>query len=179
MAEVDTDTLLLVGRVWRAHGVRGEMKVVPETDDPERFSDLETVFLGTRPETATPHAVESARFQTTKHGLNVVLKLVDIDTRDDADALRKVGVYARADDLPPLEEGELFVHDLIGLRVVTEDGTDVGVVRDVLDAPAQLVYVVERPDEPDAMIPDVPEFVVDLDIEAQRIVVRPIEGMLE
>ncbi len=174
------ETLLLVGRVGKTHGVRGEVKVIPETDDPERFAALETVFLGQQPEDAAPHSVASVRFQQSKRGLTIVLKLDGIETMEQAAALRRKAVFAFEEDLPPLADDEFFLHDLIGLDVVTEQGDQVGVVRDVLELPAHHIYVVARPDKPDAMIPAVPAFITEIDIHgAQRLVVRPIEGLLD
>jgi len=171
--------LLLVGRIYRAHGVKGDLKVVPETDDPERFEDLEEVFVGTSPEDAEAFAVEAVRYQYSQKGVTVVLKLAGVSSREAADALRRRAVYADAGDLPPLEEGEVYLHDLIGLAVVDEAGEAVGTVEDVLDMPAHHVYVVSRPGRPDAMIPAVPAFIAGIDLEAGRLVVRPIEGLLD
>ncbi|MFQ5568548.1 MAG: ribosome maturation factor RimM [Rhodothermales bacterium] len=173
------EALLLIGRVGKTHGVRGEVKVIPETDDPGRFAGLESVFMGHQPEKTTPHAVESVRFQQSRRGTTVVLKLAGIETIDEAAALRRLSVFALEDDLPPLAEGEYFLHDLIGLHVVTDQGEPVGKVREVLELPAHLVYVVVRPGKPDALIPAVPEFIAEVDLDASRIVVQPIDGLLD
>ena len=177
---VNPDDLLLVGRIGKTHGVRGEVKVIPETDDPERFASLDVVFLGRTPEDAAPHPVTSVRFQQSKRGLTVVLGLEGIETVEQAAALRQQAVFAFEEDLPPLDDDEFFLHDLIGLDVVTEEGERIGAVKDVLELPAHLVYVVTRPDKPDALIPAVPAFIADVDVHgAQRLVVRPIEGLFD
>lgn len=178
-AETDAESLLLMGRIWRPHGVKGEVKVYPETDDPERFVDLGTVYIGTTPNTAGKMDVESVRFQSTKKGTIVVLKLAGIDSREDADALRKASVYASEDDLPSLKDDEFFLHDLVGLAVASDDGVDVGTVDDVLDLPAQEILVVRRSDGSSVMVPVVAEFIVEIDLVSERIVIRPIEGLLE
>ena len=168
-----------MGRVGKTHGLRGEVKVIPETDDPKRFEALETVFLGKTPAQATPHTVASVRFQHTKRGPTVVLKLEGIDTVEGAALLRRLSVFAREEDLPPLADDEFFLHDLIGLDVLTDQGAAVGTVADVLEMPANNVYVVSRPGLPDALIPAVPAFIDAVDLEGGRIVVRPIEGLLD
>ncbi len=174
------EELFLVGRVMRAHGVQGEMKVLPETDDPERFEDFETLYIGPSAEQTQPHDVQTVRFQQTKkHGLVVLVRLEGIDTPEDADALRRALVFAPEDALPPLDEDEFFLHDLEGFTVLTEDGEEIGVVKEVLEMPAQFIFVVARPNRPDALIPHVAEFVLDLDLDAERLTVRPIEGLLE
>ena len=175
----DPDALLLVGRVGKTHGIRGAVKVIPETDDPTRFADLETVFVGKKPAEAAPHGVVSAHLQPTKRGPTVVLKLEGIDTIEEASSLRRLLVFAREEDLPPLADGEFFLHDLIGLDVLTDQGEAVGTVKEVLELPANNVYVVARSGRPDALIPAVPAFIEVVDIEQRRLVVRPIEGLLD
>lgn len=172
------DELLLVGRVIKAHGVRGEVKVAPETDDPARFEAFEQVYLGRVPERARARAVEGVRHQQTKHGPLVLLKIAGVDDRTVAEQLRRQGVYAAEGDLPPLEENEAFIHDLIGLEVVNEAGEGLGTVETVVKAPAHDVFVVAREaaSEP-AMVPAVEEFVREVDLENNRLVVRPIKGL--
>ena len=177
--DAPSDELLVIGRVWRAHGVQGEAKVIPETDDPERFETLERVYIGGRAETAKEHAVESVRYQQTKRGLIVLIKLANVQTPEAVEGLRKNMVFAAESDLPPLEEDEFFLHDLVGLAVVTEAGEAVGTVRDVMEMPGHPLFVIAREGQPDAMIPAVPEFVTDVDAEAGRVTIRPIEGLLE
>lgn len=177
----DPESLLLVGRIWRAHGTRGEMKIIPETDSPERFQDLTVIYAGSTAAAAAadPHDVESVRFQPTKRGSIVIVKLDGIDSREDAESMRKSAVFAREEDLPPLEEGEFFIHDLIGLEVVTVDGAHVGSVQDVIDGPAQPILVVAREEGGSAMIPAVDEFIEEVDPMGRRITIRPIEGLLD
>ena len=177
--------LLLMGRVGRPHGVRGEMKVIPETDDPQRFGVLDRVFLGASEEAAREVAVESARFQYPKGRTVVLLALAGVDSVEAAEELRGQQIFAHPDDLPPLDEGEAFLHDLIGLDVfaVGEDGDEaqaepIGTVRDLYDG-AQLLFAIARPGKPEVLLPDVDEFVVRLDLDARRLYVRPPEGLLE
>ena len=173
------DALLLVGRVVRAHGVRGEIKVLPETDDAERLRELEAVYIGAGAETAARYDVAGTRPQPTKRGLLLVFQLEGVAVREEAEALRGLPVFAREEDLPPLAEDEFFLHDLVGLGVETDAGEPVGVVREVLDLPAHPVCVVAREGKPDALIPAVPEFIVEVDLEAERLVIRPVEGLLD
>ena len=175
----DPESLLLVGRIWRAHGVRGEMKIIPETDHPERFEDLTVVYAGSTAATADPHDLESVRYQPTKRGTIVIAKLSGIDSREAAESMRKSAVFAREEDLPPLEEGEFFLHDMVGLEVVTVDGARVGAVDYVIEGPAQPILVVAREDGGSAMIPAVDEFIEDIDPAEGRITIRPIEGLLD
>lgn len=177
--QVETDSLLLIGRVWRAHGVRGEIKVVPETDDPARFEDLQAVYVGSSPASARVRQVENVRLQPTKRGTVIIMKLEGIDSREQVDALRRADVFAREADLPALADDEFFIHDLIGLHVVTDEGEPVGIVEEVMTVPAQEILVVSRKGKEAVLIPAVGEFVVEMDLDERRIVVRPIEGLLD
>ena len=179
----DPDRLLLMGRVTRPHGVRGEMKVAPETDDPQRFDGLDRLFVGAAPESAQEREVEHVRFQYPKGRTVVLLSVVGIDSVEAAGDLRGLSVYADPDDLPPLADGEAYLHDMIGLTVirVDEDGAELGelgTVRDLYDG-SQLLFAIARPDGPDVLLPDVDEFVVRLDQDARRLYVRPPEGLIE
>ncbi|MEM6326983.1 MAG: ribosome maturation factor RimM [Bacteroidota bacterium] len=188
MSRTDPDTLLLVGRVTQPHGVHGEMKVFPETDDPARFADMERVFVGAdaRRAARTTREVEGVRFQSMKNGtVAVLLALADVTTREGAGALRGQMVYAHADDLPPLEDGEVFVHDLIGMTVVVVDeddhptGETVGTVRDVFETGASFLFSVAREGRPDLLVPDVEPIVRAVDAEAREIRLFPPDGLLD
>lgn len=179
----DPDRLLLMGRFGRSHGIRGDVKVVPETDDPKRFASLKRVFVGPAPEAATERAVRDVRFQYPKGRVVVLLTLDGAATPEDAEALRNLNVYAHEDDLPALGEGEVFLHDLAGLDVwaVDEAGEPaerLGVVRDLYDG-AQLLFAVAREGKPEVLLPDVDEFVVAVDLTGRRLLVRPPEGLFD
>ena len=181
---IDPDRLLLMGRVGKTHGVRGEMKVVPETDDPQRFADLDTLYLGASEAEARPVVVEGVRFQYPKGRTVVLLSLEGVDSLEAAEALRNEQLFADSDDLPALDEGQAYLHDLIGLDVVevAEDGTEAdepfGTVSDLYDG-SQLLFAIDRPGKSQVLLPDVEEFVVRLDLAARRLYVRPPEGLFD
>lgn len=179
MTPVDSDSLLLVGTCGPPHGVRGEVKVIPETDDPERLAALDRVFVGADAERARERTVEALRFQPTKRGVVALVRFSGIDDRDQAEFLRGQSVFAAEADLPALEEDDVFLHDLLGLDVVTDDGTEVGTVGDVMTGGAQNLLVVRRPGQPDVLVPDVDEIVTTIDLDAERITIRPPEGLLD
>lgn len=169
------DDLVLMGFIGKPHGVRGDVKVVPETDDPARFEEFDHVFLaldGAR----RLFDVERVRLQASARGVIPVLSLKGVVGRDEAEALRGAGVYVEEDELE-LEEDEFFLHDLIGLKAVDEEGQVIGRVTDVLSLPAGPVLVVTRDGAGDALIPAVGEFLVD--ITADAVVIRVIEGLLD
>ncbi len=178
MARPDAEALVQMGHVLRPHGVRGELKVVPDTDDPQRFEDLEQLFIGRSITSVTAHTVRTVRHQQTKKGPLVLIRLEGIDDRNAAELLKGAFVYALLDELPVAED-EVFLHDLVGCAVETDTGQSIGTVRDILETPANPVYVVARPGKADAMIPGVPAFIDELNPEDGRIIIRPIEGLLD
>lgn len=185
MSDFDPDRLLLMGRCGRAHGIQGDVKVFPETDDPSRFEALGRVFVGTSAKKAQPWTVKRVRYQPQKGRVIVLLLLDGVPGRDEAEALGGLMVYAHEDDLPPLDEGEVFLHDLIGLDVVLLDpdgervSEPIGTVRDVLDGGAQPLFVIDRDGQPDVLVPDVPEIVIDVDLDQGCLIIDPPEGLLD
>jgi len=178
-ADVSPTDLVKVGFVFRPHGLEGELKVDPSaTDDPARFETLPAVFLGAQPHRVTRHAVLSVRYQQTKRGTTVILGLEGIADRDAAEAVAKMDVFATEAALG-LEDDELFADDLVGWTVVTEDGSVQGTVANFMEMPAQDLFVVRTPGDAEAMIPAIDDFIVEIDEEAERIVVRPIDGLMD
>lgn len=178
-ANVPPSALVQVGFVFRPHGLDGELKIDPgSTDDPARFEELPAVFLGAQPHRVTKHAVASVRYQQTKRGTTVILGLEGIDDRDDAEAVAKFKVFATEEALE-LGEEELFAHELVGWKVVTEEGTVLGTVANLMQMPAQDLFVVIGGDGEETMIPAVEDFVLDIDEDEEEVVVRPIEGLME
>lgn len=179
MDVLEVDSCLLIGRIGKPHGLRGECKVIPETDDPGRFTLLKEVLVGATAESARLFGIAGVRMQHSGRGVTVLLRLHGVTSKEEAAALSRSGVFARSVDLPPLEEDEFFLHDVVGLSVLTEHGEAIGVVRDVWEMPASNVYVVARPGRRDALIPAVPAFIKRVDIAGARLVVQPIEGLLD
>ena len=180
----DPDRLLLMGRLGRPHGVRGEIKAIPETDDPQRFTLVDRLYVGATEAEARAYDVDSVRFQYPKGRTVVLLAFGGIESVEAVEELRGANLYADADDLPALEEGEAFLHDLIGLDVVLVDengdpeGEPIGTVRDLYDG-AQLLFAIQRPGLPEVLLPDVEEFVDRIDLEARRLYVRPPDGLFD
>lgn len=152
-----------VGRIVGTFGLRGAVKVLPLTTFPERFEVGRTVFLR-----GEAHRVRRSAWHKTL----VRVWLESVTTLDEATRLIGEVLYVPEEDLPPLGEGEFMVRDLIGLEVFDESGRRLGVLDEVIAAPAHDVYRVG-----DAMVPAVKEFILSIDLEARRMVIRPIPGM--
>lgn len=159
----------MIGEIIKPHGVHGEIRVEPYTDDPERFELLDHVFVGNPPQRV---GVESVRYH---QGL-ILLKLAGDVSRNEAELRRGQRIYITEDQAVPLEEGEYFLHDLFGLEVVTEDGRVLGELTEVLETGANNVFVVKG-DDGELLLPDIPDVIVDIDFEQKRLTVRLMEGL--
>lgn len=163
---------LAIGRVIKPHGVQGEVRVELMTDVPERFKWLKSVYVGERNPRRV--AVESVRF----HQEFVLLKLAGYPTRTEAEALRDELLQVPEEEAIPLEEGEYFLHQLLGLEVLTEGGQSLGRLTDVLETGANNVFVVSGGDG-EHLIPDIPDVVQEVDVDGGRIIIRPLPGLLD
>lgn len=153
---------LVIGRVTGPFGTRGEVRVRAETDFPERFRELGDVCLELP--NGEERMVRVAGARLTAKG--ILVKLDGYDDRGSAEGLRRALLKVKPSMAAPLPEGSYWVHELIGLRAVTEDGRDLGEITEVLRSPANDVYVTES-----AMIPAVHEVVREIDLEKGRMIV--------
>lgn len=158
---------LQVGVITKPHGLKGEVNLFPTTDDPGRFDALERVLTADA-EDAPELRIESVKYFKGRP----ILKFEGIDRIEDAEPLRGTALYVRRSDAIPLAEGEYFVGDLVGLDVFLEDGTKLGVLKDILETGANGVYVISVPGKPDVLLPAVEEFILDKDPVGGRITVR-------
>lgn len=163
---------MLIGRVLRPHGVYGEVRVEILTSVPEYFNS-ERLYLGRRPSALTPYDVEDVRFHQEK----VLLKLATIDDRDVADSLRNLWVYMDRQNSIPLEEGEFYLYQLVGMKVITDEGEVLGEVTDTLQTGANDVFVVQS-SRGEILIPDIEEVVLSIDGKQGLITVHIVEGLL-
>ena len=172
----DQPRFLLLGQVLRPHGVRGELKIRVLTDYPERIGELVMVHLGEDLESddTDSYRVQQMRPQN-EYGL---LKLQGIDTREEADLLREMYVMVALEDAVPLEEGEFYVYQLIGLKVRTDEGLDLGTLAEVLETGANNVYIVDSPQYGEVLIPALESTIVKTDIDAGLLIVKLPEGIL-
>lgn len=162
---------LLVGQVRKPHGIRGDVLVTSHTDIPERFSWIETIYLGM--ENPRPVEVEKARL----HKGVVLLKLVGYDDRDAADTLRNEWLQIPESEAVPLEEGEYYLYQLEGLQVVTDEGESLGVLVDVIETKANNVFVVNG-DRGEVLLPDIDDVILEIDFDKSQILVHLIPGLL-
>ena len=174
MTGINKDELYQIGAVTRAHGVHGEIKVFPMTDDPMRFKDMQELIVDTGKELEV-YAVKNARMQKNL----VILKLDGLDDMDSAGRLCGCGLYVTKENRVPLGEDEWFIADLIGCEVYSDEGEDLGVLTDVLQTGANDVYVVEDTAGKELLIPSIRDCILDVDTDGKRIKVHLLEGLRE
>lgn len=161
-----------VGVISNTHGIRGEVKVYPTTEDPARFRDLKTVLLDTGGEYL------ELEIATVKFFKNlVILKFKGIDNINDVEQYKGMDLYVSREDAIPLEEGEYYLADIIGARLITDEGEDFGELTDILETGANLVYVVEHEGK-EVLLPVIPDCVKHVDVEKQEITVHIMKGLL-
>jgi 16S rRNA processing protein RimM len=171
---------LVVGHLDKAHGTRGELYVWPLTDHPERvFAPGVVLFLGDGSAEEPDPDLPPLRVDTTRpFQRGVLVQFGGVDDRNQAELLRGRYLYLPIDEVAPLEEGEVFYHQLLDMEVVTVNGDAVGTVREVFElGPADLLEV--RGARGTVMIPYRPEIVIEVDPEAGRMVIDPPEGLLD
>jgi len=161
-----------VGRLRRPHGVRGELIFEVWTDFPERLQPGITLYVG-----AHHRPLRLAARRAHPNGL--LLAFEGVTDRAQAGLLRNQVVYVPADRLPPLEAGEWYLHQVLGLEVVTDRGELLGVLVEVFETGANDVFVVRRPDGREVLLPDTDEVVRAVDFDRRQMTVHLLPGLLE
>lgn len=167
---------LIIGSVLGSHGVRGEIKVQILTDDPHRFGLLKQVFIGL--EDQEPVAVPLLGYRL--HKGRALLQLGNVDDRSTAETLRGYLIQVPIEEALPLEEGEFYEHQIVGLEVRTIAGERLGEVVEVLYTGANEVYIVRSPvpGARELLIPAIAEVIQEIDLAGARIIVQLPEGLL-
>ncbi len=163
---------VIVGRLGRPHGIRGEVTVEIRTDEPElRFAPGSSVFLSS----GKPIAIENIRW----HQNLLLVKFAGIKDRNDSETLRGLLVEVEVDDLElPEDEDEFYDRQLIGLKVI-EAGSEIGTLEDVLHLPGHDLLSIRLIDDKEMLLPFVEQFVPDIDLESRTITVTPPQGLME
>lgn len=167
------EQFLQVGIISSAHGIKGEVKVFPTTDDISRFKKLKEVILEGKREN-TVRAVQGVKFFKNM----VILKLEGIDTMNDAEKLKNIPLLVTRENAVKLKPGEYFICDLIGLDVQTEEGERLGKLTEVLQTGANDVYVVSMENGKEVLIPNIKECIIKISLEENLMTVHLLEGLL-
>lgn len=170
-----TKGFIPVGGVAKPHGIRGELCIKSHADSPSLFGHVAALFLQHGERAPEPFTVRSWRV----HQDFVLVKLQGVDDRNRADELRGRTVLVREDDLPELGDDEHYLHEMMGCRVALEDGTEIGVLEQFFETAEQDTWVIINEAGTEILLPAVPEFVLDVDLDAEIITVAPPEGLLD
>jgi 16S rRNA processing protein RimM len=167
----DRPRYVAVGRIARAHGVRGEVAVLPLTQVGSRFERGSRLLAGEGED--RPMVVSSSR----PHRDRMLVFFEGIRDRDAAEALQGTYLFVPATAVPPLPEGEFWPHELIGCEVIIDGGKTLGRLREVIHTPANDVWSVQGDDGTEILVPALKDVVRDVDLETRRIVVREVPGL--
>ena len=151
----------MIGKIIAPHGVRGEFRLMPLTENPERYLEMKTLLL----ENGKEFTITSARF----HKNMVLIKTEEITSMDEVELLRGQNVVVNTKDLPPLEQGRFYVADLIGFAVVTLENEDVGKLSDVITTGSNDVFVVKSTSGKEIMIPAIDTHIKEIDTKSRTI----------
>ncbi len=176
MSHPNEPEFLVIGQITKPHGVRGELRVDVTTEEPTRFFNLEKVHIA-KNERITPEEIEvdSARFHQDK----VLIKFVGYNYRDQVEHFRKWLILVPTDQAIPLEEGEFFYYQLVGMAIETDEGESLGEVIEVIQTGANDVFVVAHPERGELLIPDTEEVVTHIDSDLRKITVHVIPGLFD
>ena len=164
---------LQVGVISSTHGVRGEVKVFPTTDDVTRFRQLKKVYLDTGRE-MLPLEIENVKFFKQF----AILKFKGIDNINDIEKYRGKSLMIDREDAVDLDEDEYFIADMIGMKVCTEDGSEFGTLKDVMETGANDVYIIDSLEHGEVLIPAIRECILDVDMDEECMTIHLMEGLV-
>ena len=168
------EEMLKVGMVTSTHGVRGEVKVYPTTDDVKRFKTLKEVLLATGKEKLTLE-IEGVKFFKEM----AILKFKGYENPDDVQKFRQKDLYVLRKDAVRLSKDEYFIADLIGMDVIDDEENKIGTLKDVITTGANDVYSVIQETGKEILIPAIKQCILNVDIENNRMTVHLLEGLLD
>ena len=167
------EELLQVGVITSTHGVRGEVKVYPTTDDAARFKKLKHVLLDTGRE-MKPLEIQGVKFFKQF----VILKFKGIDNINDIERYKRCPLLVERKDAVELKEDEYFIADMIGIQVETEDGEVFGTLKDVMETGANDVYVIDTEEHGEVLVPAIKECILDVDVENRKMTIHLMDGLI-
>lgn len=166
------EQFLQVGVISSTHGIRGEVKVFPTTDDAARFKKLKKVLLDTGKERLELE-IQSVKFFKQF----VILKFRGIDNINDIEMYKGKSLFVAREDAVPLREGEYYVADLIGMEVFTDEGR-FGVLKDVMETGANEVYIIDSDEHGEVLLPAIRQCIQDVDVEKKIMKIRLLDGLI-
>ena len=167
------EDFLKVGVITTTHGVRGEVKVYPTTDEPERFLELDHVLLDTGKEFRDLE-IKNVRFFKNL----VILKFKGIDNINDIEKYKGHDLWIPREEGQELDEDEYYIADLLGLHVILDDGTEFGTLKNVMETGANDVYIIDTNAHGEVLIPAIRECIQDIDLEKNTMTIHLMKGLI-
>lgn len=168
------EDILKIGTVSSTHGIRGEVKVFPTTDDPKRFSKLKETLIEKSGRYETLHVTGVKYFKNM-----VIVKFKEYETPEDAVQIRGKDLYVTRENAVKLEKNEYFIADLIGIRCIDEQKNISGILDDVMPTGANDVYIIKLEDGREVLLPAIKDCVLDVDVQSKEMKINILEGLLE
>jgi len=168
------EDMLRIGVVTTTHGIRGELKVFPTTDDPKRFKKCDEVVLVTKTGNLTLH-VEGVKFFKNI----VIVKFKEFNNINDVEGFRKCDIMVTRENAVPLEEGEYYLCDVEGCEVVDEDGGRIGIVTEVIETGANNVFAIKTDEGKEVLFPAIPDCIKKVDTQEKKVVAHVMKGLME
>lgn len=168
------EDLLQIGVITSTHGIRGEVKVFPTTDDNNRFKQLKDCFIEYKNE-MIPVKAKGCKFFKNM----VILQFEGIDNINDIEKYKQCGIYVDRKHAVPLEKGEYFITDLIGMQVFSDDGKDLGILKEVIPTGANDVYVVVDENDKELLLPAIKECILLVDMEHRMMRIHLMKGLVD
>ena len=167
------DNYLRIGVISSTHGIKGEVKVFPTTDDLDRFKQLKEVILDTGKE----HII--LEIEGVKYFKQMaILKFKGIDNINDIEKYRGKDLLVTRENAIKLDKDEYFIYDLIDSEVVSDEGIKLGTLIEIMSTPANDVYVVKMENGKELLIPSIKECILEVDVENKKILVHLLDGLL-
>ena len=171
-SSADGPVFIVIGKFRRPHGIRGEIVMSVLTDFPELITPGKKVFTG---EQHRPYQIKSTRW----HGADLLVSLEELPDRTAVEIFRNIMVYMKAEDIPDLPEGDYYIHQLVGLEVITDQGQLLGTIKEIIVTGANDVYVVESAAGEEILIPAIDQVVLDINQDERKMQVHIIPGLLD
>ncbi len=173
MSEIfNKDDMFRIGVITEPHGVRGEVKVFPTTDEPARIGRIKEIYMEQKGELIPLHPL-GARAQKNL----MIVKFKEFEDRDAVERLRKCELFITRDNAVKLRRDEYYISDLIGLKCIDEEGNHVGTLTEVYETGANDVYEITREDESKVLLPAIKQCILDVDIDGGLVKVHILEGL--
>jgi len=170
-----SEKLYTVGKIVNTHGIRGELKIVPETDFPERFDKGSELVIVDAQNKQTPVTVGASRLHKNMY----IIQFTQFSNINDVEKYKGSLIKVEEKFQQPLEEGEYYYHEIIGCKVVTEEGEELGLIKEVLTPGANDVWVVALPKGKELLLPVIDDVILDVNIADKTVRVHVMEGLLE